>query len=95
MISGIKSPIDGKMVAGVVLGVMGTAFIILFIVWRYMRVRRVRREDGDLEKPTMAQMVFGQTSKTRDDVNDDTSSVSRLWGGGATTAGVSLRLQKN
>jgi len=91
MVSGLRSPIDGKMVAGVVLGVLGAAFIILFIVWRFMKGRHAREEGGDLEKPTMTQMMFGQTDKAKRDPNDDSSSVSRLWAG-ATTIGVSRAL---
>ena len=79
------------MVAGVVFGIVGAALIILFVVWRLMKARRAQDEAGDLEKPTMAQMMFGQTRKAADNPNDDTSSVSRLWGG-ATTTGVSGQL---
>lgn len=90
MVSGLKAPVDGKTVAGVVGGVLGAAFIILFAVWYLMKRNRARGEYGDPEKPSMAQVMFGQTSKARNNINDDTSSVSRLWGGATTV--VSRRL---
>ena len=87
MVTGLKEPVDGKKIIGVVGGVIGAAIIILVAVWYLMRRNRARNDYEDLEKPSMTQVLFGQTSKAKN-FNDDASRVSRLWGG-ETSTGVS------